>query len=67
VNFAEHGNAAGLARLDRANLTARRVRRGSIGMTEKANASGNALDMPTSVWSERARKSMEPLSNGESK
>jgi hypothetical protein len=25
-------------------------------MTEEANASGNALDMPTSVWSEMARK-----------
>src|SRR5260221_2484939 len=67
VNIAEHGNAASLARLDWADLTARRVRRRSIGMTEEAKASGNALDMPTSVWSEMARKSMEPLSNGESK
>jgi hypothetical protein len=29
-------------------------------MTEEANASGNALDMPTSVWSEMARKQVEP-------
>jgi len=66
VNIAEHGNAASLARpRDRADLTARRVRRRSIGMTEEANTSGNALDMPTSVWSEMARKGMEPLSHGE--
>jgi hypothetical protein len=29
-------------------------------MTEEANASGNALDMPTSVWSDMARKYVEP-------
>jgi hypothetical protein len=29
-------------------------------MTEEANASGNALDRPTSVWSEMARKQVEP-------
>jgi hypothetical protein len=29
-------------------------------MTEEANASGNALDMPTSVWSEMARQPVEP-------
>ena len=40
VNIAEHGNAASPARpRDRADLTARRVRGRSIGMTEKANAS----------------------------
>jgi hypothetical protein len=30
-------------------------------MTEKAKASGNALDKPTSVWSEMARKYAEPI------
>jgi hypothetical protein len=30
-------------------------------MTEKAEASGNALDRPTSVWSEMARKHVEPI------
>ena len=45
----------------RADLTARRVRGNSIGKTEKAKASGNALDMPTSVWSEMARKYAEPI------
>ncbi len=30
-------------------------------MTEEANVSGNALDMPTSVWSEMTRKQVEPL------
>jgi len=34
-------------------------------MTEEANASGNALDMPTSVWSEMARKQVEPSVNPE--
>ena len=53
VEFAEHGNAANPVRpRDRADLTARRVRGRSFGKTEEANASGNALDMPTSVWSE---------------
>jgi len=57
VIIAEHGKAASLVRRrDRTDLTARRVRRRSIGMTEKANASGNALDKPTSVWSILARE-----------
>ena len=61
-NIAEHGNAASPARpRDRADLTARRVRRRSLGMTEKAKASGNALDRPTSVGSEMARKHEESL------
>src|SRR5664279_2963280 len=61
VKFAEHGNAASLARpRDRADLTARRVRRRSIGRAEEANASGNALDRPTSVWSILARELVEP-------
>jgi hypothetical protein len=65
VNVAEHGNAARLARFrDRADLTARRVRSRSLGMTEEANASGNALDMPTSVWSEMTRTYAEPLPAG---
>ena len=46
VPFMEHGNTADLARpRDRADLTARRVMGRSIGRTEKANASGNALDI----------------------
>ena len=62
VKFAEHGNAANSARpRDRADLTARRVRGHSIGKTEEAKASGNALDMPTSVWSEIAGKYAEPI------
>ena len=61
VNLAEHGNAANPARpRDRADLTARRVRGRSLGMIEEANASGNALDTPTSVWSEVARPPVEP-------
>jgi hypothetical protein len=39
----------------------------SIGMTEEAKASGNALDMPTSVWSIRARELAEPSREIESK
>jgi len=62
VNIAEHGNAVGPARSpDRADLTARRVRGRSIGRTEEAKASGNALDTPTSVWSEMARTHEESL------
>jgi len=61
VKFAEHGNAASPVRpRDRADLTARRVRGRSLGMTEEAKASGNALDMPTSVWSILAREPVEP-------
>jgi hypothetical protein len=36
-------------------------------MTEKANASGNALDTPTSVWSHLARELVEPPQDKESK
>ena len=62
VSIAEHGNAVGLGPAgNRADLTARRVRRRSLGMTEKAKASGNALDKPTSVGSEMASKPVEPL------
>ena len=68
VPFAEHGNAAHPVRFrDRADLTARRVMGRSIGRTEKANASGNALDMPTSVWSILARELVEPSRKSESK
>jgi len=68
VKFAEHGKAAHPVRFgDRADLTARRVRGRSLGMTEKANASGNALDKPTSVWSILARELAEPSSEKESK
>src|SRR5215831_10725917 len=45
----EHGNAARPSGSHRADLTARRVKGSSIGTTEKANAGGNAPDMPTSV------------------
>src|ERR1035438_1834024 len=65
VKFAEHGNAASPARpRDRADLTARRVGRRSLGKTEEAKASGNALDRPTSVRSELARKHEESLAPG---
>ena len=68
VNVVEHGNAADPARSrDRAGLTARRVRGRSIGRTEEANASGNSLDMPTSVWSILARELAEPARERESK
>jgi hypothetical protein len=36
-------------------------------MTEEANASSNALDTPTSVWSILAREVAEPSSDKESK
>src|SRR6266568_4080871 len=39
----------------------------SFGRTEKANASGNALDRPTSVWSILARESVEPSRKKECK
>src|SRR4051812_15937946 len=46
----------------------RKAGRGSsFGTTEKAKASGNALDMPTSVWSILARKLVEPSREKESK
>src|SRR5262249_8455616 len=45
----EHGKAARPPGSRRADLTARRVKGGSIGMTEKAKAGGNATDMPPSV------------------
>ena len=68
VHLAEHGNAARPARpRDRADLTARRVRGHSLGMTEEANASGNALDMPTSVGSEMVGQPVEPPSIQDSK
>jgi hypothetical protein len=68
VRIAEHENAESPARRrDRADLTARRVRERSIGRTEKAKASGNALDTPTSVWSILARELVEPLERKESK
>ena len=68
VKFAEHGNAANLARpRDRADLTVRRVKGRSLGRTEEAKASGNALDMPTSVRSILARELAEPAREEESK
>jgi len=68
VNLAAHGNAANPARpRDRADLTARRVRGRSLGMAEEANASGNALDTPTSVRSILARELVEPSREEESK
>src|ERR1044071_8177307 len=51
----------------RTDFTARRVRGRSIGMTEEANASGNALDMPTSVESILVRELAEPSREEESK
>ena len=61
MNFAEHGKAVDSSPVsDWADLTARRVRGCSLGRTEKAKASGNALDMLTSVWSEMAREQVEP-------
>src|SRR3954469_25125413 len=59
----EHGKAASSPGSRRADLTARRVRSRSIGTTEEANASGNALDMPTSVGFEMAREQAEPPTN----
>jgi hypothetical protein len=68
VNVTEHGNAANPVQShDRTDLTARRVRGRSIGMTKEANASGNALDMPTSVGSILARELAEPSREEESK
>src|SRR5271169_6310984 len=68
VNLTEHGNAASPARpRDRTELTRRRVRGRSFGMTEEAKASGNALDKPTSVESILARELAEPSREEESK
>jgi hypothetical protein len=68
VSIAEHGNTASPRPVrERADLTARRVRGSSFGTTEEANASGNALDMPTSVWSILARELVEPPREKESK
>ncbi len=55
------------ARDRRADLTARRVRGHSIGMAEEANASGNALDKPTSAESILVREIAEPSRMEESK
>jgi len=64
VNNAEHGKAVNRAAAGAgADLTVRRVKEHSIGMTEEAKASGNVLDMPTSVWSEMVRKQAEPPTN----
>ena len=66
VTTAEHGNAVASARRKPGRPYRKAGRVGhSIGMTEKAKASGNALDMPTSVWSEMARKQVEPCLNSE--
>jgi len=68
VRFTEHGKAVSPVPVrNLADLTARRVRGNSIGRTEEAKASGNALDMPTSVWSILARKLAEPSREIESK
>ena len=68
VKLAEHGNAASpVPARNRADLTARRVRGRSIGKTEEAKASGNALDMPTSVRSLFARETVEPSLRRKSK
>ena len=62
VMAVEHGKAVSLVPArNRADLTVRRVRRNSIGRTEKAKAGGNALDTPTSVWSEMAGNTVESL------
>ena len=62
VRIAEHGNAADRARSrDRADLTARRVRDAALGGPKKPRPACNAPDMPTSVWSEMARKYAEPI------
>jgi hypothetical protein len=63
VTDVEHGNAANPARFATGQTLSRRagrVRGRSIGRTKEAKASGNALDMPTLVWSEMARKQVEP-------
>ena len=68
MDVTEHGNAANPVRpRDRADFTARRVRGHSIGMTEEANAIGNALDRPTSVESILVRELAELSSEEESK
>ena len=68
VNVVEHGNAANPARLSRPGGPHRKAGQGrSLGMTEQANASGNALDKPTSVGSILARELVEPSRNRESK
>jgi len=63
VKVVEHGKAASPARpRDRAGLTARRVRGGAaLGGPKKPKPGRNAPDTPTSVWSEMARKYLEPL------
>ena len=64
VSIAEHGKAVSLVPVWLLGRPYRKAgRRNSIGMTEKAKASGNALDMPTSVWSEMAREQAEPHTN----
>src|ERR1035437_2292452 len=63
VKVGEHGKAASPARpRDRADLTARRVPGGAaLGGPKKPRPVCKAPDTPTSVWSERARKHLEPL------
>ena len=62
---AEHGKAAELGCAGRSHPKPQGTgSSGSIGMAEEANAGGNAPDMPTSVWSEKVRRFVEPFHLG---
>ena len=68
VNIAEHGNTVQPRPASRPGRPYRKagLRGSSFGTTEEAKASGNALDMPTSVWSILARELVEPSREKES-
>src|ERR1019366_7883306 len=66
VKVAEDGNpASALLARNRAALTGRSVRGRSIGKTEEPKASGNPLDLPTSVRSILARELLAPTKQEE--
>ena len=65
VKIAEHGKAAHLARLATGQTSPQGGSGGAaLGGPKKPMPACNALDMPTSVWSEMVRKYVEPILTG---
>ena len=65
MKIAEHGKAAHLARLAIGQTSPQGGSGGAaLGGPKKPMPACNALDMPTSVWSEIARKYVEPIPTG---
>ena len=64
VKIAERGNAASLARLTGQTSPQGGSGGAALGGPKKPMPACNAPDMPTSVWSEMARKDVEPIPTG---